>query len=98
MTFAFTIGAYVGVLAGLLIAALLVMTNKGDRAMKFIGKVVGTQPLNLTEATLLVYGHMEHTFVKIEVTGDVDLIDRMREQYGIKAKGVPVHFGDGEDL
>jgi hypothetical protein len=66
--------------------------------MKFKGKVVGSQPLSLSEATLLVFGHMEERFVKIEITASVDLIDRMMEQYGFKAKGVPVNFGDGEDF
>jgi hypothetical protein len=66
--------------------------------MKFKGKVVGAQPLSLSEATLLVVGHMEERFVKIEITASVDLVDRMMAQYGYKGKEALVTFGDGEDL
>ena len=66
--------------------------------MKFQGKVVGVQPLSQSESTLFMAGHMEERFVKIEITASADLVDRMFEQYGYRAKGVPVNFGNGEDL
>ena len=66
--------------------------------MKFQGKVVGVQPLSQGESTLFMAGHMEERFVKIEITASADLVDRMFEQYGYRDKGVPVNFGNGEDL